>query len=212
MDQKNLPPKFVIFGTGPLGMSVMDALLERDETNITLVNRSGTLSETLPPNVEIVSGDATDPHQVAAICDAAETAFHCAQPGYSEWPEKFPPMTEGILRGVSETQARLVFGDNLYMYGPVEGLIHEGLAYRAEGRKGKTRAAMATMLLDAHQAGKIQVAIGRGSDFFGPRVTGSAVGEMVFDAGIARKNREFPRRYRPTPQLHVHQGFWAGAG
>ena len=191
MDHKKLSAKYVIFGTGPLGMSVMDALLERDETNITLVNRHGDQPETLPPGVKIASGDATDSKQVEDFCNTAETVFHCAQPGYTAWPEKFPPITKGILDGVSNTQAKLVFGDNLYMYGQVEGPIHEGLAYRAEGRKGKTRAAMATMLLEAHRAGKVQIAIGRGSDFFGPRVTGSAMGEMVFNGALQGKAVNF---------------------
>jgi nucleoside-diphosphate-sugar epimerase len=187
VNHKTYTAKYVIFGTGPLGLSVLDALVERGKNDLILVNRSGQLEEALPEGVEIVSGEATDPQQVAAICSGAEVVFHCAQPGYTEWPEKFPPITEGILQGVSQTKARLVFGDNLYMYGPVDGPIHEKLPYRATGRKGKTRAAMAARLLEAHQAGEVQVAIGRGSDFFGPRVTDSAIGELVFDAALHGK-------------------------
>jgi nucleoside-diphosphate-sugar epimerase len=107
--------------------------------------------------------------------------FHCAQPAYTEWPEKFPPITDGILEGVSRTNARLVMGDNLYMYGPTNGQpIHEDLPYAATGHKGKTRTAMARTVLDAHQAGKVRATIGRGSDFYGPRVSGSALGQIFF--------------------------------
>ena len=187
MNNRTTTTQYVIFGTGPLGFAAMDALVEGQKSNIVLVNRSGQRTEPLPEGVQIVRGDATDPAQVTAICRAAEVVFHCAQPGYTEWPDKFPPLTEGILRGVAQTNARLVFGDNLYMYGPVDGPIHEGLPHRATGRKGTTRAAMATRLLEAHQAGEVQVVIGRGSDFFGPRVTDSAVGEMVFEAALQGK-------------------------
>jgi nucleoside-diphosphate-sugar epimerase len=74
------------------------------------------------------------------------------------------------------------------MYGPTNGEpIHEELPYAANGRKGRTRALLAQKLLDAHAAGQIQVTIGRASDFYGPRVTDSAVGEMVFAAALAGK-------------------------
>jgi len=177
----------IVFGTGPLGLAVMDELVARGRP-VTLINRSGQVDELLPDGVEIVPGDATDPDQVAAICAEAGLVFHCAQPGYTNWPEQFPPITQGILDGVSRTKARLVVGENLYMYGPVSGPIREDLPFAATTRKGKVRAEMARTLLEAHQAGKVRVTIGRASDFYGPRVLGSAnVGDMLFDAALAGK-------------------------
>ncbi len=195
--------KTIVFGTGPLGLSVMDALVERGYTNITLINRSGKAPETLPRGITVSPGDATDPDQVAALVAGADVVFHCAQPGYTQWPTHFPPITKGILEGVIKAGVpKLIFGDNLYMYGPTAGKpVHEGLPYAAEGHKGRTRAAMAKMLLDAHRAGKVKVAIGRASDFYGPRVTGSAVGERVFPAILQGKaasmlgNVDLPHTY-----------------
>lgn len=178
----------VIFGSGPLGLAVMDALTARGYTNITVVNRRGAVDETLPAGVSVVAGDATDPDDVARITEGAAVVFQCAQPGYAEWPEKFPPIIEGIVAGVSRTGARLIFGDNLYMYGPTGGAaITEDLPYAATGRKGRTRAEIAHLLLDAHSAGTVRVAIGRASDFYGPRVEGSAVGDVVFEAALQGK-------------------------
>ena len=180
--------KQVIFGAGPLGLSVMDALAARGYTNITIVNRRGEVHETLPAGVTVVKGDATNPDDVARVTEGAAVVFQCAQPEYSEWPEKFPPIVEGIVEGVARTGARLIVGDNLYMYGPTGGApISEDLPYAATGRKGRTRAEMAQFLLDAHNSGKVRVAIGRASDFYGPRVEGSAVGDIVFDAALQGK-------------------------
>ena len=179
--------KNVVFGTGPLGLSVMDELVARGR-QVTLVSRSGKVAESLPTGVTVVASDATDPAQVAAACAAADVVFHCAQPHYHEWPEKFPPITNGILEGVSRTSARLVMGDNLYMYGPTGGApIHEDLPYAAKTRKGACRAQMAQKVLDAHRSGKVRTTIGRASDFYGPRVLGSAVGDIVFHAVPAGK-------------------------
>lgn len=193
---------YIIFGTGPLGLAVMDALHQQGQTRIILVNRRGQVGESLPPGVTVTAGDATNADNVAQLCAEADVVFHCAQPAYHQWPEKFPPLTTAILNGVSRSQARLVFGDNLYMYGPTGGQpIHEGLPYAATGHKGRTRADMARQLLEAHQAGRVQVTIGRGSDFYGPRVRSSALGEMFFPAALAGKaanvlgNPDLPHTY-----------------
>ena len=59
--------KHVIFGTGPLGLSIMDALVVNGSTDITLVNRSGKVGESLPAGVTVVQGDVTKPDDVARI-------------------------------------------------------------------------------------------------------------------------------------------------
>lgn len=66
------------------------------------------------------------------------------------------------------------------MYGKLDGPIHEALPYAATTRKGKVRAAMAAEAFAAHEKGRVRVAIGRASDFYGPFVLESALGERVF--------------------------------
>jgi len=63
----------------------------------------------------------------------------------------------------------------------------EELPNAATTRKGRTRARMSEALLEAHQAGKLRVAIGRGSDFYGPSVLDSALGNRVFRPARAGK-------------------------
>ncbi len=178
---------YIVLGTGQLGLAVMDELVAQGKA-VTLVNRSGKVGEPLPAGVRVVQADMTDPSAVARVAQGATVVFHTAQPSYTRWPEDFPPLTAAILEGVAAAGAKLVFGDNLYMYGATGGQpIHEGLPYAATGRKGATRAKMAKTLLDAHKAGKVRVAIGRGSDFYGPRCTGSTFGDVVFGAVVDGK-------------------------
>lgn len=179
--------KNIIFGTGPLGLSVMDELVKQGKS-VTLVNRVSNVKETLPDGVTLLKGDATRWQVVAEICTEADAVFHCAQPAYNEWPEKFPAITQGIMDGVSLTNSKLIFGDNLYMYGPTKGLpLHEDLPYSGKGPKGQTRASMATRLLGAHHSGKVKVAIGRASDFYGPRVAHSVLGQHFFASILSKK-------------------------
>lgn len=174
----------VIYGTGPMGCAVARELLRRGNTAIRMVNRSGRLPLDLE-GVEVVAGDAYDVARNRDLTRGAAVVYQCAQPAYHEWPEKFPPLQAAIVEALTGTTAKLVVCENLYMYGEVNGPLHEDLPYTARTRKGQVRARMAEDLLNAHQAGKIRVAIGRGSDFFGPNDPLS--GGFVFYPALAGK-------------------------
>jgi nucleoside-diphosphate-sugar epimerase len=94
---------------------------------------------------------------------------------------------EAIIEAAAAAGARLVFGDNAYAYGPVDGPLTEDLPYSASGPNGRTRARIAETLMRAHEAGRIRATIGRGSDFFGPYAHLSTVGDRVFARAIAGK-------------------------
>ena len=174
----------VIFGTGPLAKAVMRELVKNGKA-IRMVNRSGKAE--VPAGVEVSGADAINPQDTRQVCRGAAVVYQCAQPGYAHWPEQFPALQASILEGAAANGARLVVAENLYMYGEVDGPISEDLPYNAHTRKGRTRAQMSEVLLATHHAGKVSVAIGRASDFFGPEVHGSAAGDRVFYPLLAGK-------------------------
>lgn len=170
-------PNHVVLGTGPLGASVVRALRERDES-VCAVNRSGDAD--LPDEAEVVAADLSETEVARRVCEGATVVYFCVNPPYGEWPTLFPPLLDNAIAAAEHAGARLVVGDNCYMYGPVDGPLTEDLPYEATGSKGETRAAMAEAAMAAHEEGRVEVAIGRGSDFFGPGVTQSMMGERVF--------------------------------
>jgi nucleoside-diphosphate-sugar epimerase len=50
---------------------------------------------------------------------------------------------------------------------------------------------MTAELFDAAQSGRVRIAIGRGSDFFGAGATGSTLGARVFGNAVAGKRADF---------------------
>jgi nucleoside-diphosphate-sugar epimerase len=58
-------------------------------------------------------------------------------------------------------------------------------------KKGRLRAALAEELLAAHRDGKVRVAIGRSSDYFGPGGVNSAVGERFLKPVVAGKKTQW---------------------
>jgi len=93
----------------------------------------------------------------------------------------------GIIEGTSAAGARLVYGDNLYAYGPVDGPLREDLPYRPVGPNTKARAEVATTLMNAHASGQVRATIGRSSDFYGPHARQSKAGDVVFVRALAGK-------------------------
>jgi len=167
----------VVLGTGPLGQAVARALQTRDH-RVRMVNRSGTGD--VPTGVDLVAADITNPNQARRACSGAAVVYHCMATAYTDWPETLPPLMQGAINGAAAAEARLVYGDNLYMYGPPEGPLTEDLPYAATTRKGQVRAQVAETLMMAHRKGEVAAVIGRGSDFYGPGVTDSKMGDMVF--------------------------------
>ncbi len=179
----------VVFGSGPLGMAVARALLAKGKS-VRMVNRSGVAP--VPDGIELRRGAANDPASTRQLCAGAAVVYQCAQPGYAHWPEQFPALQAGVMAGAAAAGAKLVVGDNLYMYGAVDGPIHEDLPYAATTRKGQVRARMAEAVLEAHQRGVVRATIGRASDFFGPGVLGSMLGERVFIPALRGKTASVP--------------------
>lgn len=177
----------VVFGTGPVGQATARALLARGH-RVRMVNRSGRAEA--PVGVVTARGDAYDPASVAELTAGATVVYQAAQPAYHEWAEQFPPLQASIIEGVARSGARLVVVENVYMYGLVEGPIHEGLPYAAHTKKGEVRARMAEAVQAAHRSGRLRTVSGRASDFYGPGVLQSALGERTFRPALAGKKAE----------------------
>jgi nucleoside-diphosphate-sugar epimerase len=80
--------------------------------------------------------------------------------------------------------AKVVFADNLYVYGPPDGPMTEETPRRAQGKKGRVRIEMADAVLGAHADGRLRATIGRASHYYGPRGTTSTVGESIMKPAL----------------------------
>src|SRR5262249_52229425 len=128
----------VIFGTGAVGMAVMEELVRRGET-VRMVNRRGRAS--VPEGVEVLGGDASDAACARLACTGATVVYQALNPDYTKWPELFPALQEGVIAGAEATGAKLVAIENVYGYGPADGRpFTEDRPLVARTRKGQVRA------------------------------------------------------------------------
>jgi nucleoside-diphosphate-sugar epimerase len=196
----------VVFGTGQVGSALAAHLAD---LGIPVRTVSKHRPAAPPGGADWLAADVTDREAAADAAKGATVIYQCLNAPYTQWPELFPPLQRGVLAAAERTGALLVSLENLYGYGPTGGRpMTEDLPLAATTVKGRTRAKMTAELLAAADAGRVRIAIGRASDFFGPGVTqGSTLGERVFGNALAGRRADFignpdlPHTYSYVPDI-----------
>jgi nucleoside-diphosphate-sugar epimerase len=178
------PILHVVLGSGPVGRAVIDELVDRG-LRVRAVARHRPAD--LQSGVETVEADITDPTDARRVMAGAGVVYHAVSSPYHRWPELLPPLMRGVIAGAAEAGAPVVYADNLYAYGPVDGPLTEDLPPRATGPNGRIRAALAAELMEADAAGTVRATIGRASDYYGPRGRQSTAGERLFVPALTGK-------------------------
>jgi nucleoside-diphosphate-sugar epimerase len=183
-------PLHVVFGAGNVGEALV-AQLSGLGLTVRVVTR--TQPPGLPEGVQWRGADAADATAAAEAARGATVIYQCLNAPYAKWATLFPPLQRGVLTAAERHGALLVSLENLYGYGPTGGLpMTEDLPLVASTVKGRTRAAMTRELLDARDVGRVHIAIGRASDFFGAGVTdGSTLGERIFGNALVGRRADF---------------------
>jgi len=174
----------VVLGAGGgSGRAIVDELV-REGRAVRAVVRT---SRGLPAGVETVTADLYDPAQAARAVAGSAVVYHAAQPAYDKWDGNFARLNDSVAKAAGAAGARLVFADNLYMYGPGGSPMTEATPQRATDRKGILRRDLAADLLARHARGEVEVVLARSSDYFGPHGRNSGLGERLFGAAVAGK-------------------------
>jgi nucleoside-diphosphate-sugar epimerase len=195
----------VVFGVGQVGRALSARLAGLGLPVRVLSRHRPTV---LADGVDWRAADASDPEAATAAAEGASVVYQCLNAPYTNWPELFPPLQRGVLSAAERNGALLVSLENVYGYGPTAGKpMTEDLPLAAKTVKGRTRAAMTQELLGAAEAGRVRIAIGRASDFFGAGVTETTLGERVFANAVAGKRADFlgnpdlPHTYSYVPDV-----------
>jgi len=107
------------------------------------------------------------------------------------WREQWPRIMRNVIDACKRHGTRLVFLDNVYAYGRVDGVMTEDTPFNPCSRKGEVRAKIATMLLDAMRAGELEAMIVRSADFYGPGARTAVTDHVVFQRLKAGKTPQW---------------------
>lgn len=173
--------RIVVLGYGPVGKATVEQLALQGR-QVTVAQRQPP--RTLPPGVSFVRCDVLDAASLrTALTGAAQVvaAFGFAYDG-AVWRKSWPRAMRNLLNACEAARARLVFFDNLYMYGPQTAPLTEETPLSNYGRKPAARSAVTRLWMAARDAGRVKVAALRAPDFYGPGVGNSHIG----DVGLGR--------------------------
>lgn len=144
---------------------------------------SRTLKD-VPTLVQGVPADLLDRRQTMDAVSGSDVVYLLAGLRYdvTVWSEEWPRIMRNTIDACQAANARLIFFDNVYMYGKVSGPMTEETSFHPCSRKGDIRARIAQSLLNEIRAGHLTAMIARSADFYGPRVRNGIPNILVFDA------------------------------
>ena len=165
--------QILVLGYGPVGAAIVAQGAGR---RMRVAQRSQPAQ--LPTGVEFVACDILDAAAIRAAAQGVAQIVLSVGFAYDSavWRANWPRAMANVLAAAEAVGARLVFVDNLYMYGPQRVALHEDMALTRFGAKPAVRAAITELWRAAHQAGRVRVAALRASDFYGPGVAQSHLG------------------------------------
>ena len=124
---------------------------------------------------ETFAADLTDPEQVSEAVKDSDVTYLVAGLKYEikVWRDLWPRIMLNTIEACKKHQSKLVFFDNVYMYGKVDGIMTEETPVNPCSKKGEVRAQIAEMLLSEVKSGNLKALIARAADFYGPNVQNS---------------------------------------
>src|SRR3981081_4145040 len=164
---------------GAISSELVKELGARSEP-IRLVSRN---PKPVPGAAEAVAADLSNLDDALKAVSGSRIAFLVVGLKYDlkVWRELWPRIMHNAIEACKRSNARLVFFDNVYMYGKVDGVMAEETPFRPCSKKGEIRAEIATMLLNEIKAGSLTALTARSADFYGPRVRTAIPNILVFD-------------------------------
>jgi nucleoside-diphosphate-sugar epimerase len=174
-----MPGEIVVLGYGPVGKDTTERLARSGQAVKVAQRRE---PPGLPSGATFVSCDVLDPDSLRAATNGASQVVAALGFAYDGkvWAEAWPRAMNNLLDACAGARARLVFFDDLYMYGPQTQPLTEETPLSNYGRKPAVRSAITRMWLAARDAGRVKVAALRAPDFYGPGVGNSHIGDVGF--------------------------------
>src|SRR5271166_3322975 len=136
-----MPGRVAIFGYGPTGRATMERLLA-ESREVVVAQRHAPAN--LPKGASFAPCDALDRDSVIkAALGSDEIVVAIGYPYVGKvWRELWPQTMANFVAACEATGARMIFIDNLYMYGPQTAPLVETMPLTSYGLKPAARSAV----------------------------------------------------------------------
>ena len=143
---------------------------------------------------QLFKADLTDSKQLDEAVNGSEIVYATIAFEYKleVWKEQWPKFMKNLIESCSKHKSKIVFVDNVYMYdSKYLSNMTEETPINPVSEKGKVRANIAKILMDAVEKNKVKAIIARAPDFYGPGVLGSMLYQTVYLKLIKNKNPQW---------------------
>jgi nucleoside-diphosphate-sugar epimerase len=204
---------------GAIGNELVKLLVARNQPfRLVARNPQPTLGAT-----ETLAADLTDKDQTIRVVASSSVVYLLVGLKYDHklWQEIWPRIMSNAIEACKRAGSKLIFFDNVYMYGRVSGPMTEETPFNPCSKKGEIRAKIATKLINEWKSGALTGMIARSADFYGPDTRHGVPNLLVFEP-LSKKqkaswlvNDSTPHSYTYTPdaaqslvQLAERAGAW----
>ena len=193
-----------IFGAGGAIGNELVKLLVASNQPFRLVGRNPRAT---PGATETVAADLTDKDQTVRAVAGSNVVYLLVGLKYDHkvWQVMWPRVKSNAVEACKRAGAKLVFFDNVYMYGKVSGTMTEETPFNPCSKKGEIRAKIASALINEWKSGVLTGLIAHAADLYGPDTLNGVPNLLVFEP-FARKrkaswlvNDSVPHSYTYTP-------------
>jgi nucleoside-diphosphate-sugar epimerase len=161
----------VLGASGATGQAVIKELRNRN-LPFNAIERNKKMAE-----VETISADLLNRDEaIKAIQHSAYVYLCVGLPYQSEvWAKNWPVLMQNVITACEKAKAKLIFFDNVYMYGPspLSVPFNEQHPQNPTTKKGRARKQTTDLLLAAIVEHRVQAVIGRSADFYGESAVNS---------------------------------------
>jgi len=140
------------------------------------------------PGAESFKADISSYEEVLNSVKDSDVVYLCAGLAYDVkvWRELWPKIMQNAIDACKKVNAKLIFFDNVYMYGKVDGRMTETTPYNPCSKKGEIRAEIARLLEDEMKQNNIKAIIARSADLYGPYATKNSVPYVLAIANLMK--------------------------
>ena len=180
-----------ILGAGGAVANALTRELTNNNETIRLVSRKPI--QTSDKNITWRKADLLNYNELLEAVKGSTVIYLTAGLVYDKtiWQQQWPVIMQNFINLGKETGARLIFFDNVYMYGLVNGPMTETTPYNPCSAKGEVRASIATKLMDEAKAGNIHASIARAADFYGTDSMNSFFDMMMLDKYAKKQSAQW---------------------
>jgi nucleoside-diphosphate-sugar epimerase len=133
---------------------------------------------------ELFAADISNPEHIDKAISGSEVVYVTIGFEYNlkVWQKTWPAFLQEVINSCKKHNSKLVFFDNIYMYGKSSvPFMTETAPIDPPSEKGKVRQKLREMILQETEKKSLTALIARAADFYGPENKNSALTIMVAD-------------------------------